>query len=71
MDPVIKKALMIAAIVLFTFFMIHVITNAPIRSSGSSTTKTIVVDRRPHRYYYGFNEPVHRYYNPYKAQYYN
>lgn len=71
MDPVIKKALMIAAIVLFTFFIINVITNMPIGSSGSSTTKTVVVDRRPHRYYYGFNEPVYRHYNPYKSQYYN
>ncbi len=72
MDPIIKKALIIAGIVLFTFFMIRIITNAPIgTSSGSSTSKTVVVDSRPHRYYYGFNEPVHRYYNPYKAQYYN
>ena len=71
MDPDIKKALMIAAIVLFTFFIIRIITNMPISSSGSSTTKTVVVDRHPHRYYYGFNEPIHRYYNPYKAQYYN
>ena len=71
MDPVIKKALMISGIVLFTFFMIRIITNAPIGTSTSGYSKTVVVDNRPHRYYYGFNEPVHRYYNPYKAQYYN
>jgi ABC-type dipeptide/oligopeptide/nickel transport system permease component len=62
---------MISGIVLFTFFMIRIITNAPIGTSTSGSSKTVVVDNRPHRYYYGFNEPVHRYYNPYKAQYYN
>ena len=69
-----KKALMIAGIVLFTVLTIHIITNSSSGSSSSSnkSSKTVVVhDNNPQRYYYGFNEPVHRNYNPYKAQYYN
>ena len=71
MEPGIKKALMIAGIVIFTVLTIHIITNTPVSSSGSSktTTKTVVVhDNDPHRYYYGFGTP---HYNSYKAQYYN
>jgi hypothetical protein len=71
MEPGIKKALMIAGIVLFTVLMIHIITNTPVNSSGSSktTTKTVVVrDNNPHRYYYGYGNP---HYNSYKSQYYN
>ena len=71
MEPGIKKALMIAGIVLFTVLTIHIITNTPVSSSGSSktTTKTVVVhDNNPHRYYYGYGNP---HYNSYKAQYYN
>lgn len=72
MEPGTKKALTIAGIVLFTIFLIKHITNASYSSSGSnsSTSKTVVVNPNQ-RHYYGFNEPVHRYYNPYKAQYYN
>jgi hypothetical protein len=70
MEPGIKKALMIAAIVLFTVFLIKHITNASYgSSSGTTTTKTVVVhDNNPHRYYYGYGNP---HYNSYKAQYYN
>jgi maltose-binding protein MalE len=73
MEPDIKKALMIAGIVLFTVLTIHIITNTSVESSSSNkSSKTVVVhDNNPQRYYYGFNEPVHRNYNPYKAQYYN
>jgi hypothetical protein len=72
MEPETKKALTIAGIVLLTIFLIKHITNASYSSSGSgsSTSKTVVVNPNQ-RHYYGFNEPVHRYYNPYKAQYYN
>ena len=70
-----KKALMIAGIVLFTVLTIHIITNSSVGSSGGSsgsTTKTVVVhDNNPHRYYYGYGTPATRYYNSYKAQYYN
>ena len=63
---------MIAGIVLFTILTIHIITNTSVGSSTSSgSTKKVVVYDNPQRYYYGFNEPVHRNYNPYKAQYYN
>ena len=72
MEPDIKKALMIAGIVLFTFLTIHIITNTSVGSSGGSSgssTKTVVVhDNNPHRYYYGYGTP---HYNSYKAQYYN
>ena len=74
MEPGIKKALMIAGIVLLTVFLIKIITNTPVSSSSGSSgssSKTVVVHDNPQRYYYGFNEPVHRNYNPYKAQYYN
>jgi len=74
MEPEMKKGLMIAGIVILTIIIIKHITNASTGSSSgttTSTTKTVFVDNDPHRYYYGFNEPVHRYYNPYKAQYYN
>jgi len=72
MEPDIKKALMIAGIVIFTVLTIHIITNTSVESSGgTSKSKTVVVhDNNPHRYYYGFNEPVHHY-NSYKAKYYN
>jgi hypothetical protein len=74
MEPETKKALTIAGIVLFTIFLIKHITNASYGSSGSgsssSRSKTVVVNPNQ-RHYYGFNEPVHRNYNPYKAQYYN
>jgi maltose-binding protein MalE len=72
MDSGVKKGLMIASIVILTVILIKHITNASTgSSSGSSTSKTVVVHDNPHRYYYGFNEPVHRNYNSYKAQYYN
>jgi hypothetical protein len=73
MEPGVKKALMIAGIVLFTVLTIHIITNSSVGSSNGSssgsTTKTVVVrDNNPHRYYYGYGNP---HYNSYKAQYYN
>ena len=63
-----KKALMIAGIVLFTVLTIHIITNSSIGSSGSTTKTVVVHDNNPHRYYYGYGNP---HYNSYKAQYYN
>ena len=74
MEPGIKKALMIAGIVLFTVFMIKIITNTPVSSSNGSSgssSKTVVVHDNPHRYYYGFGTPAANHYNGYKAQYYN
>jgi hypothetical protein len=72
MEPQVKKAIMIASIVIVTIMLIKHITNSPV-SYGTTSSKTVVVHHRNepvHRYYYGFNEPVHHY-NPYKAQYYN
>ena len=70
MEHSVKKGLMIAGIVFFTVFIIHQITNS---STGTTTTTEKVVithnPHYPHKYYYGFNEPVHH--NRYKAQYYN
>ena len=66
-----KKALMIAGIVIATVILIKHITNSPSGSSGTTTTttKTVLVDNDPHRrYYYGFGTPT---VNRYKAQYYN
>jgi hypothetical protein len=74
MEPDMKKAIMIAAIVILTVILIKHITNA---SSGSSSTttktasKTVFVDNDPHRYYYGYGTPAVNHYNGYKAQYYN
>jgi hypothetical protein len=69
MEPEVKKALIIASIVIVTVMLIKHITNSPV-SYGTTNSKTVVVRQPAHRYYYGFNEPVHHY-NPYKAQYYN
>ena len=69
MDPSVKKGLMIAGIVLITLFIIHQITNASTGTTTTTTKKIVVTDNNPHKYYYGFNEPVHH--NAYKAQYYN
>lgn len=72
MEPEVKKALMIASIVVLTIMLIKHITNSPV-SYGTTSSKTVVVhdpNYPVHRYYYGFNEPVHHN-NPYKAQYYN
>ncbi len=66
-----KKALMIAGIVIATVILIKHITNSPTGSTTSTTTatKTVFVDNDPHRrYYYGFGTPN---VNRYKAQYYN
>jgi hypothetical protein len=72
MEPQMKKALMIAGIVILTVILIKHITNSPTGSSTTSTTtatKTVFVDNDPHRrYYYGFGTPN---VNRYKAQYYN
>ena len=69
MEPEVKKALIIASIVIVTIMLIKHITNSPV-SYGTTSSKTVVVRQPVHRYYYGFNEPVHHY-NPYKEQYYN
>jgi len=69
MEPEVKKALIIASIVIVTVMLIKHITNSPV-SYGKTSSKTVVVHEPAHRYYYGFNEPVHHY-NPYKEQYYN
>ena len=70
MDHSVKKGLMIAGIVLITLFIIHQITNASTGTTSTTTTKKVVItDNNPHKYYYGFNEPVHH--NAYKAHYYN
>jgi len=68
-----KKALMIAAIVILTVILIKHITNASYGSGSTTTTtktasKTVFVDNDPHRHYYGYGSPN---YNSYKAQYYN
>jgi uncharacterized membrane protein YozB (DUF420 family) len=71
MEPNVKKAMMIAAIVLFTVFLIHRITNSAVGSSKTTTSKTVIVDNDPQRHYYGFGTPAANHYNSYKAQYYN
>jgi len=65
MEISVKKVAMISGIILFTVFMIHVITNSPINysSNGSSTSKTVVVDHRHHhRGYPGYGRPPVNYY---------
>ena len=71
MEPEVKKALIIASIVIVTIMLIKHITNSPV-SYGTTSSKTVVVHdpNNPAHHYYGFNEPVHHY-NHYKAQYYN
>jgi len=70
-----KKALMIAAIVILTVILIKHITNASYGSGSTTTTKTasktVFVDNDPHRHYYGYGTPDVNHYNGYKAQYYN
>jgi hypothetical protein len=72
MEPEMKKALMIAAIVILTVIVIKHITNASYGSGSTTTTKTasktVFVDNDPHRHYSGYGTP---HYNSYKAQYYN
>jgi hypothetical protein len=62
MEPEVKKAIIIASIVIVTVMLIKHITNSPV-SYRTISYRTVVVSHP--------NQPLHRYYNPYKEQYYN
>ena len=54
MEPEVRKALIIASIVVITIMLIKHITNSPV-SYGTNTSKTVVVRQPVHRNHYNHN----------------